>query len=164
MKVLQHHVRLIGFLLAMAIIFFSYCCQHVFNFRPCLLCTMQRGVFVALAAVFFLAFAHQYFKGPARFYGVITGLLSIMGGAISGRQLYLQSLPPQPNEVCIPGVSYLFHQFPFLDAVKMIFTASQECGRVEWMFLNISMAGWSLLFFVVFFILSIVILAQKLQK
>lgn len=161
MKTLQHHIRLIGFLLAMAIIFFSYCCQHVFNFRPCLLCTMQRGVFVALAAVFFLAFAHQYFKGPARFYGVITALLSMLGAAFSGRQLYLQSLPPQPNEMCIPGISFLFHQLPFLDAVKMIFTSSQECGRVEWVFMHISMAGWSLIFFVVFFILSIVMLVQK---
>lgn len=164
MKTLQHHIRLIGFLLAMAIIFFSYCCQHVFNFQPCLLCTMQRGVFAALAAVFFLAFAHQYFKGPARFYGLITALLSILGVVVSGRQLYLQSLPPQPNEVCIPGISYLFHQLPFLDAVKMIFTSSQECGRVEWVFLNISMAGWSLIFFVVFFILSLIMLTKSAQK
>lgn len=157
MKMLQRNVRLIGFLLAMTLVFSSYFSQHAFNFRPCLLCAMQRGVFIVLALVFFVAFAHQYFKGPARFYGAITGLLSILGIAIAGRQLWLQSLPPQPNEVCIPGVSYLFHQLPFMDAVKMIFTSSQECGRVEWVFLHVTMAGWALLFFVIFLVLSIVI-------
>jgi|JI10StandDraft_1071094.scaffolds.fasta_scaffold462719_2 disulfide bond formation protein DsbB len=157
MTMLQRNVRLIGFLLAMAIVFCSYYFQHIFNFRPCLLCTLQRGVFISLAIFFFLAFAHQYFRGAVRSYGIITALLSLIGIATASRQLWLQALPTQPNELCIPGVSYLFHQLPFLDAVKMIFTASQECGRVEWVFLHVSMAGWALLFFVIFFFLSIIL-------
>lgn len=161
MTMLKRNVRLIGFLLAMALVFCSYYFQHIFNFRPCLLCTLQRGVFISLAIVFFLAFAHQYFRGYARSYALITGFLSILGMVIAGRQLWLQALPPEPNEVCIPGVSYLFHQLPFVDAVKMIFTASQECGRVEWMFLHISMAGWAFLFFIIFLVLSVIMGASR---
>jgi protein dithiol:quinone oxidoreductase len=156
MKALKRNISLIGFLTAMALVFTSYYFQHALSFRPCLLCTIQRGVFIALAMVFFLAFAHQYFRGPARGYSFITALLSILGAAAASRQLWLQSLPPQPNELCVPGISYLFHQLPFLDAVKMIYTASQECARVEWVFWNLSMAGWALIFFVILFFVSIV--------
>ena len=156
MKALKRNISLIGFLLAMALVFTSYYYQHTLSFRPCLLCTIQRDIFMALALVFFLAFAHQYFRGPARTYSVIAALLSILGASAAARQLWLQSLPPEPNELCVPGISYLFHQLPFLEALKMIVTASQECGRVEWVFLNLSMAGWALLFFVVLFIVSII--------
>jgi disulfide bond formation protein DsbB len=152
---LKRNISLIGFLLAFLLVLASYYVQHAFNFRPCLLCSIQRGVFIALGLVFFLALIHQYFRGTARSYSIITALLSLLGIVASGRQLWLQSLPLRPNEVCIPGVGYLFHELPFLDALKMIFTASQECGRVEWVFLHISMPGWALLFFILFLFVSI---------
>ena len=97
MKALKRNISLIGFLLAMTLVFTSYYFQHALSFRPCLLCTIQRDIFIALAMVFFLAFAHQYFRGPARSYSIITAVLSVLGAAAAGRQLWLQSLPSQPN-------------------------------------------------------------------
>jgi disulfide bond formation protein DsbB len=155
MKALKYNISLVGFLLAMAVVFVSYYFQHTLSVKPCLLCSIQRGVFICLAMAFFLAFAHQYFRGPARGYSILTALLSVFGAIAAGRQLWLQSLPPEPNEMCVPGISYLFHQLPFLDAVKMIFVASQECARVEWVFLNLSMAGWALVFFIILFFISL---------
>lgn len=155
MKALKRNISLIGFITSVMLVFISYYFQHALSLRPCLLCSIQRNIFIALAFVFFLAFAHQYFRGPSRSYSIITALLSILGMIVAGRQLWLQALPPQPNELCVPGISYLFHQLPFLDAVKMIFMGNQDCARVEWMFLNLSMAGWALIFFVILFFVSL---------
>ncbi len=156
MDALKRNMSLIAFFLASVLVLSSFYIEHAFDFKPCLLCTIQRSIFIALAFAFFLAFIYQFFLRTIRSYSIITGLLSLIGAAAASRQLWLQSLPPQPNELCVPGVSFLFHQLPFLEAVKILFSASQECGRVEWSLLHLSMAGWSLVFFIVFFIASII--------
>lgn len=153
---LKRNMSLIAFFLASLLVVGSYYFQHALSLRPCLLCTIQRGVFIALAFVFFLAFIYQFFLRTIRSYSVVTALLSLVGAAAASRQIWLQSLPPQPNELCVPGVSFLFHQLPFLDAVKILFSASQECGRVDWSFLHLSLAGWSLVFFIILFVASII--------
>ena len=42
----------------------------------------------------------------------------------------------------------MFDAFPWLDALKMVFTGSGECAKVNWTFLGFSMPSWVLVWFV----------------
>jgi disulfide bond formation protein DsbB len=36
----------------------------------------------------------------------------------------------------------MLDNFPFADALKMVFTGSGECAKIDWSLLGISMPGW----------------------
>jgi disulfide bond formation protein DsbB len=63
--------------------------------------------------------------------------------------VWLQSLPPDRVPSCGPGLGYLFDTFPLGDALKMVFSGSGECAKIDWTFLGLSMPVWVLAWFVV---------------
>jgi disulfide bond formation protein DsbB len=83
-------------------------------------------------------------------------LLSGLAGVITaGRHLWLQTLPPDQVPSCGPGIGYLFDAFPLGKMLKLVFTGSGECAKVE-PILGLPMPAWSLLWFVLLMVLAIV--------
>ncbi len=161
MDITQRQISLIAFIIAFVLVTFGYYCEYVVGCRPCLLCLIERNIFIAIAAVFFLAFMHSYARRSVRTYSIVTALLTFIGMLASGRQLWLQHVPSDSPEMCVPGLGYLFREFPFIEAMQMIITGSQDCGRIDWQFMSISMAGWAMIFFVFFFIFSIILFRTR---
>jgi disulfide bond formation protein DsbB len=50
----------------------------------------------------------------------------------------------------------MLEAFPLGQALKMILSGSGECAEVDWSFLGFSIAEWSLLWFLIFFITGLV--------
>lgn len=121
--------------------------EHVMGLAPCPLCVGQR-VFVVLVGVWALLALAQ---GPGalgrRIYALLGLLSALAGGAVSGRQLWLQSLPADQVPACGPGLDYLMDTAPFLDVLRVMFTGDGNCAEVVWQFLGLSIPGWTLVGF-----------------
>jgi disulfide bond formation protein DsbB len=122
--------------------------QHVLGLEACPLCIFQRIALIALGLVFVAAALHAP-KGRARAYSFIGLIPAVAGAGISTWHVRLQNLPPAEVPACGPGFDYMFGgAFPFVDALKMVFTGSGECAEVNWSFLGLSMPAWVLVWFV----------------
>jgi disulfide bond formation protein DsbB len=57
-------------------------------------------------------------------------------------------LPKDKVPECGPGLAYMLDRLPLVDALAKIFRGSGECAEVGWTLLKLSIAGWSLVWFV----------------
>jgi len=78
-----------------------------------------------------------------------------VGLAIAGRQVWLQSLPPDLVPECGPGLEYMFQAFPLTEALSMVLRGSGECAEVQWVFLGLTIPGWNLVVFSGFILLGL---------
>lgn len=133
--------------------FALYFLEGVLHLEPCPLCIVDRVIFVAIAAVCFIALLHNA-QGASRWvYSVIAGLLSVAGIAVSARHIWLQGLPPDRVPECGPGLAYMLDVFPLDDVIKRVFTGSGSCAEVDWTFLGLTIPQQTLLLFIFLFLL-----------
>lgn len=121
--------------------------QHMFEMEPCPLCVTQR-VFVILAGVVALIAALQ---NPAllgrRIYSSAGIVLSLIGGGVSARHVWLQNLPEDQVPTCGPGLSYMFEALPMWEALSLLFAGDGNCAEESWRFLGLTIPGWTLVCF-----------------
>ncbi|MBP8139236.1 MAG: disulfide bond formation protein B, partial [Burkholderiales bacterium] len=67
---------------------------------------------------------------------------------LATRQVWLQSLPKDQVPACGMGLSYMMETLPFVDVIRRVLEGSGECADKGWVFLGLSIAGWTLSFFV----------------
>ena len=82
----------------------------------------------------------------SRVYAALIGLGALTGGSIAARQTWMQLYPPEIPE-CGPGLEFMLESFPLGEALPMIFRGAGDCTAIEWTFLGLSIANWSLLSF-----------------
>jgi disulfide bond formation protein DsbB len=145
----------LGFIACAGLLGFALYLQYYDYQDPCPLCILQRIAFMALAAIFLVAALH----GPARtgtiVYGGMLLLVAGIGAAIATRHVWLQNLPKGRIPECGPGLEYMLRKFPLTQALEKILAGSGECAEVGWKLLGLSIAGWSLVWFVLFAIFAI---------
>ncbi|HXM82552.1 MAG TPA: disulfide bond formation protein B [Burkholderiales bacterium] len=139
----------LGALACALLLGFGYYLQYVQGLQPCPLCLVQRGFFYAVGIVFVIAAFHN----PARIGGAVYGALAFLfaagGAATAARQVWLQHLPPDKVPQCGPDLAFMLENFPLSQALKKLVSGSGECAAVDWTFLGLSIAGWSLACFVI---------------
>jgi protein dithiol:quinone oxidoreductase len=141
-------LNLAGVVAVVSLMAYALYAQYVLHLEACPLCIFQRVALIVLGFVFLAAVIHGARGMGARVYAVIGLLTALVGAGISGRHLYLQSLPPDRVPACGPGLDYILDAFPLFEAVRMVFTGSGECATVNWSFLGLAMPGWVLIWFV----------------
>lgn len=146
----------VGFLVCTGLLGFALYAEYELGMTPCPLCIFQRIAFLVMGLFFLLGALHA-----PRWQGrwVYTGL--VLAGAAGGivtatRHLWLQTLPPDQVPSCGPGLGYMLDAFPFAKMLKLVFTGSGECAKVE-PILGLPMPAWSLLWFVLLAGLAIVV-------
>ncbi|MFT6421097.1 MAG: disulfide bond formation protein DsbB [Porticoccus sp.] len=137
--------NLVIFLGCTLLILIALYMQHIMGLVPCYLCVTQRVFVIATGLIALLAFLHHR---HTRFYGAITALSALAGGFFSGKQLWLQHLPEERVPACGPPVEYLFDVFNFSDALGMLLRGDGNCAEVQWLFLGLSIPGWTLVCFI----------------
>lgn len=126
---------------------FGYYLQFFAGQVPCPLCIFQRVAYMAAGAVALVA-AIQGPAGRTRLvYDAGILLAAAAGAGIAARQVWLQHLPPDRVPECGPGLDYMLDVFPLSETLRMVFTGSGECAEAGWKFLSLSIAEWSLLWF-----------------
>jgi disulfide bond formation protein DsbB len=63
--------------------------------------------------------------------------------------------------LCGPPLEYIIDVFPFADVINALFMGDGNCAEILWKFLGLSMAGWSLVWFLVIFLLSILAIKKS---
>jgi len=122
--------------------------EHVMDLYPCPLCITQRVFIVAVGLTALLAFLFNPKQTGRRIFAVTGIIFAVIGGGVSIRQLWLQSLPEGEAPACGPDIGYLLENFPLWDAVSVMFRGDGNCAEVTWTFLGISIPGWTLVAFI----------------
>lgn len=137
-----------GAVICAGLLGFGLYLQHVDGQEPCPLCIFQRVAFIALGAVFLLAAIHGPGRTGAVVYAVLGGIAAATGAGLAARHVWLQSLPADQVPACGPGLAYMMEQFPLMRMLQSVLSGSGECAEADWRFLGLTIAGWSLLWFV----------------
>ena len=140
--------NLAGFAVCVALLAYGYVLQFFDELEPCPLCVFQRVAFFVLGTLFLVAALHNPGAIGARIYGVFLGIAAVIGAAIAGRHVWLQSLPSDQVPECGPGLEYMLNTFPLLETLRTVLSGSGECADVSWSFLGMTIPAWALLWFV----------------
>lgn len=132
-----------GFLICAGMMAFALYVEHSMLIEPCPLCVLQRIAVIGMGLAFLLLALHNPSPGWAhRIYLGLFGMFALQGIVVAGRHVWLQHLPADKVPSCGPGLGYMLDNFPFADALKMVFTGSGECAEVDWTLLGLSMPSW----------------------
>jgi disulfide bond formation protein DsbB len=139
---------LAGFLICGGLILYALYLQYYEYQDPCPLCLLQRVVYIVLMVVFLLGALHGPRRTGAIVYSTLLVLVSLIGAGIAGRHVWLQHLPKDKVPECGPGLGYILDRFPLVNALEKIFRGSGECAEAGWRLMGLSIAEWSLVWFV----------------
>jgi protein dithiol:quinone oxidoreductase len=151
---------LVGFLVCAALLGFALYTEHYWGLIPCPLCIFQRIGFIVMGVFFLLGGLHAPAGRGRWVYGGGALLGALFGIAVAVRHLWIQSLPPDQVPACGPNLGYMFDAFPFAKMLKMVFTGSGECAKVE-PILGLPIPAWSLLWFVALTIWTLLALRKR---
>ena len=155
---------LAGFLVCAGLLAFALYLQHVELQDPCPLCILQRLAFIALMAVFLIAALH----GPGRkgciVYSGMLFMIAGLGAAVATRHVWLQHLPKNQVPECGPGLEYMLQKFPLAQALDKILAGSGECAEAGWNFLGLTIAGWSLVWFVILGVFAVFLALLAMRR
>tara|TARA_R110002072_G_scaffold1369_6_gene11281 strand:+ start:36929 stop:37423 length:495 start_codon:yes stop_codon:yes gene_type:complete len=122
--------------------------EHAMALEPCPLCILQRVMVIAVALVALIAAIHGPGATGIKAYGGLSIFAAATGGAISIRQLWLQSLPEDEVPACGASLDYLLDVFPLTEVLTMILSGDGTCAEVVWELFGISIPGWTLIGFI----------------
>src|SRR5580765_3474552 len=154
-------VSLAAALICAALLSYGYYLQYVQGLEPCPLCLVQRLFFYAVMIIFLLAAVHAPGRMGARVYGGLVLLFAAGGAAVAGRQVWLQHLPPDRVPQCGPDLFFMVENFPLSRTLKTLLSGTGECAAVDWTFLRLSIAEWSLVCFAALFLYSLWLISSR---
>lgn len=126
---------------------------------PCALCLAQRAAFVVIGVAAVLYLLPSYRAKLA--FACLAMLGASLGIWLAGRQVWLQSLPPDQVPACGPDIYFMLDRFPFADTFQTLMMGSGNCAEVQWTLLGLSIPGWTLLWFIAMWIGSLIMLMRR---
>jgi len=126
---------------------YGYFLQYVQGLEPCPLCLVQRAFYYGLLGACLLAALHNPKRWGRRLYGAAAFLFAAGGIAAAGRQVWLQHLPADKVPQCGPDLAFMLENFPLSRTLQSLVKGTGECAVVDWTFLGLSIAEWSLAWF-----------------
>ncbi|MBU1193196.1 MAG: disulfide bond formation protein B [Gammaproteobacteria bacterium] len=155
---------LLAFIASLGLIGTALYMQHVMHLEPCPLCIFQRVFVMAIGGVALLGTLHNPGRIGRALYAALIGLLSLGGGAVASRQVWLQHLPADQVPECGPSLDYMLEAFPLNQTLQLVFKGSGECAVVDWTLLGFSIAEWMLVVFAGFLIYAVILAGSRLFK
>ena len=126
------------------------------------MCIFQRLCYFGIALIAGIAALHNPRTLGARVYAVIGFIIAAIGAGIAGRQTWLQHLPPDQVPECGPGLDFMLEMYPLGETIMKTLRGSGDCAVVDWSFLTLSIAEWSIACFTVLIVvLATVIVRAK---
>ncbi|MBX2880677.1 MAG: disulfide bond formation protein B [Granulosicoccus sp.] len=135
--------------------------EKVLYLDPCPLCITQRLFYVGIGLFSVLGLLLIKRSWAQRLFATLTSLSAIGGIATAARQVWLQHLPPDEVPECGPGLQYWLENEPWLQTLSLLFKGDGNCAEVHWRFMGLSMGEWSLLWFIAFLLIGLLLLFQR---
>ncbi len=152
---------LLAFLGCLALMGGALYLEHVVGLNPCPLCIVQRIFVMLFGAVCLVAAIHGPGRGGRRVYAVLGLLMALGGAATAARQIWLQSVPADQLEACLPSLEFMMQALPLQEIVTLVFRGTADCAEVTWTLFGFSLPEWSLLAFLA---MAVVALFQLLRR
>jgi disulfide bond formation protein DsbB len=150
----------LGFLVCAGLIGWALWLQYGEGLEPCPLCMFQRVCVIAVGVLFLIAAVHNPERPGAALYALLTLLVAGAGAGFAGRQIWLQALPKDQVPACGMGLSYMMESMPWLDVFTRVLKGTGECAEKAWVFLGLSIAGWTFVFFVGMIVAAIALIRR----
>ena len=150
----------LGFLVCAGLIGWALWLQYGEGLDPCPLCMFQRVCVIAVGVLFLIAAVHNPGRPGAALYALLTLLVAGAGAGFAGRQIWLQALPKDQVPACGMGLSYMMESMPWLDVFTRVLEGTGECAEKAWVFLGLSIAGWTFVFFVGMIVAAIALIRR----
>lgn len=148
----------LGAIIAFIMIISALAIQLTFNLEPCPLCITQRIIFIVIGALFIL-FAllpsnNTYIK---LFYLISILAAGLVGVIFSIRHILIQAKIIEIPAECGIDLDYMFENFPFTEAVNLLFKGTGDCSQIDWTFFGITLPQMALLGYIFFITYTIYI-------
>jgi disulfide bond formation protein DsbB len=150
----------LGFLVCAALMGWAFWLQYGEGLEPCPLCMFQRVCVVLVGIVFLIAAVQNPGRRGAAFYAVLTLIIAGAGAGFAARQIWLQALPKDQVPACGMGLSYMMETLPFTAVITKVLEGSGECAEKGWVFLGLSIAGWTFVFFASMIVAAIALIRR----
>ena len=139
----------------------GYYLQYFEDQDPCPLCLLQRGSYYLLGVILAAAAAHAPARKGRIAYGAAAFLAAASGVGVAVRQVWLQHLPKEQVPPCGPDLFFMMENMPLGRTLQLLFRGSGQCAEVDWTFLGLSIAEWSLAWFILFAALAVALALRK---
>lgn len=146
---------LTGFIFCLVALSIAGYFQFIEHLEPCPLCILQRVGILAVGFICLLGFIHNSQGVMNKIYGGLVSIAALIGGSISARHVWIQNLPEDQVPACGPGLGFMLDNFPLTQALDMVLKGSGECADVLWTFLGLSIPAWTLVAFIVLFLMGL---------
>lgn len=143
-----------AFLAGAVVLGASYYLEFAVGLEPCGLCMLQRLCLLLFMLVCMVAALHGPRYLGSGVYWLASLVCAIAGTAIAWRQVLLQSDPVEQLVACSPDVQGFSRDMPLLCLLRQMFEGTVDCARISWSLFGLSIAEWSLMFFVAVSILA----------
>lgn len=157
----SRQLNLLIFVACSGLLGFGLYLEHSLEQEPCPLCIVQRVEFILVALIALVAGIHNPQAGGRRVYAGFGLLFALAGVATAGRQVWLQTVPPDQLEACLPSLEYMIEALPFQQIISMVLKGTADCAEVGWTFLGLSIPEWSLLAFLALVAVSLLQLLRR---
>jgi protein dithiol:quinone oxidoreductase len=154
----------LGALACALLLGYGYYLQYFDNQDPCPLCLVQRGFYFLVLIAFAAAALHAPRRSGHVAYCIAASGFALAGAGVAGRQVWLQHLPPAQVPPCGPDLYYMIGNLPFSRVLEKLFLGSGQCAEVHWTFLGLSIAEWSLGWFIALAAYALWLAGRKLEK
>jgi disulfide bond formation protein DsbB len=139
---------------------FALYLQYYVNLDPCPLCMLQRVAFITLGLVFLIGAIHGPGKTGGRVYAGLASLAAVSGAGLAIRHVWLQYNPPQIAS-CSGDIYSQLERLPLGRVIANAIRATGDCAKVDWTMLGLSVAEWSLVWFVIFGVGCVMLLSRR---
>ena len=140
---------------------FALYLQYALNLKPCPLCMTQRIFVSAVGLISFLSFIHNPSVIGQKTYAWLSLTCSVLGASFSGRQIWLQHLPPDQIPACGPSLQYMLETLPFSDTLRIMVTGNGNCAEIAWTLFGLSIPNWVFALFVGLIICNLALIRNK---
>lgn len=151
----QHLILTAVLLSVTGLLGYGYFLQFVEYLDPCPLCLTQRLFYYLIGILALVALFRARHVAWQKVTAALMVLSAIGGIVTAGRQVWLQHLPPEKVPECGPGLQYWIENRPYLQTLQLLFKGDGNCAEVDWLFLGLSIAEWSLGWFIAFVLVGL---------
>lgn len=144
-----------------ALLAYAYYLQYFEGQDPCPLCLVQRFFYYGILIVLAAGALHGPGRKGAIAYSIGALLFAAGGIATAVRQVWLQHLPADQVPACGPDLYYMAENLPLGRTLQLLLRGSGQCAEVHWTFLGLSIAEWSLAWFLAFAALALFLALRK---
>jgi disulfide bond formation protein DsbB len=144
-----------AFLTTIILLGVTFYLQKYDGFVPCPLCILQRFALGILGLGFLSGWIFYSKKSTTLIICTLSTAFALAGIFLSGRQVWLQHLPPDKNADCGVSLQYLINALPFDQVIAKVMRGTAECSQKGWEFLHMSLAEWSLICFLGFLLVCL---------